>query len=41
MLFNDDEKPSTTNSLSIRNRRHIPPPSAKGAKPAGYWVSKK
>ncbi len=30
MLF-DEEKPSTTNSLSIRNRRHIQPPSAQGA----------
>ncbi|CAF3363333.1 unnamed protein product [Rotaria sp. Silwood1] len=29
MLF-DNEKPSTTNSLLIRNRRHIQPPSSKG-----------
>jgi hypothetical protein len=40
MLF-DNEKSSTANSVSIRNRRHIPTPSAKGTKPAGYWVSKK
>jgi hypothetical protein len=40
MLF-DDEKPSTSNSTSIRNRRHIPPPSAKGAKPAGYWFKQR
>jgi hypothetical protein len=40
MLF-DNEKPSTANTPSIRNRRNIQPPSPKGAMPAGYWVSKK
>ena len=40
MLY-DNEKPSTTDSWSIRNQRHPPLLSTKGAKPAGYWVSKK
>ncbi|CAF5019071.1 unnamed protein product, partial [Rotaria magnacalcarata] len=37
MLFDNEKPPATTSSMSIRNRRHIPPPSTKGAKPSGYW----
>ena len=38
MIVNED-KPSTDTSIAGKNRRHIQAPSAKGAKPAGYWVS--
>lgn len=41
MIFDNEQQASTTGASVIRNRRHIPPPSAKGAKPAGYWVRKK
>lgn len=40
MLF-DNEQKSMADSSVIRNRRHIPPPSARGTKPAGYWFKQR